>query len=92
MRDGSAGVRIGKPTLDHGREGELSDDLVQRAVLWLILDKADELFLCGTHGPIVPLLWGPANTEMRRLMTHRPSHNLYLLTASIESPLRNRHG
>ena len=45
MRDGSAGVRIGKPTLDHGREGKLSDDLVQRAVLWLILNEADELFL-----------------------------------------------
>jgi hypothetical protein len=92
MRDGSAGVRIGKPTLDHGREGKLSDDLVQRAVLWLILDKADELFLGGTHGPIVPLLWGPANAETSRLMTDRPSHNLYLLTASIAQRKFDRRG
>jgi hypothetical protein len=50
MRNGSASVRIGKTTLDHRRKGKLSDDLVYRAVLWLILDQADELFLCGTHG------------------------------------------
>lgn len=52
MRDGSAGVRIGKPALDHGRKGKLSDDVVHRAVLWLILDQADELFPRGTHRPL----------------------------------------
>ncbi len=62
MRDGSAGVRIGKPALDHRRKGKLSDDLLHRAVLRLILDKADELFLRGAHGAIVPLLWRPSNT------------------------------
>ena len=65
MRDGSAGVRIGKPALDHGREGKLSDDVVHRAVLWLILDQADELFLRGTHRPIVPLLTAWASIAAR---------------------------
>src|SRR5688572_18013137 len=61
--DRAAGVGIGKPTLNHCREGKLPDDFLKRGVFRLVLDQADQLLLDGTHAAIVlPPCSGPANT------------------------------
>jgi len=50
IRDDARRVRIGEPAFHHDVKSKLAHDLLVRAVLRLLLDKAGEFFLRCGHG------------------------------------------
>ena len=53
--DDSTGIGIGKATLDHHAERQLSDELFTRAIVGLLLQQADEVFFgCGHERTLAP--------------------------------------